>query len=314
MIVGSPGFLFLDQLMMVEAARRQVAVHCVVNSWDNMTSRGPMIRRPASLMVWNEHMRQQAGEIHAYPLSNTFVVGSLQFTQYAQPVTCEERTALYSRLGLQRGQPFFVFLTGQHLARYEAEDLREMLSELDATPHRDVHVVVRLHPQADPRPFKSIRDRRILFDEPPRFSDRGAGGFRFGSEEIRAMAALLSEAKLVFSSWGTTALLEAAIFDRPIIQFRWMDAFRRENPADAARVAEFQRYLHLKPFDASRCRLFCDSPVHLPKIIEQALDGGREGTERRRAVVCSLATPPLDQAPFRVVNVLKRELAASCRE
>jgi hypothetical protein len=311
MIVGSPGFLLLDQLMMVEAARRRLPVHCIVNSWDNMTSRGPMIRRPESLMVWNEHMRQQAGEIHAYPLSRTFVVGSLQFTLYAQPATSAEQAALYCRLGLPAGQPFFLFLTGQHLARYEAEDLRVLLRQLDSTPHRDVHVVVRLHPQVDPGPFKNIHDRRLVFDQPPRFGDRGGGGFRFGRGEIRAMAALLSDAKLVISSWGTTALLEAAIFDRPIIQLRWMEAFQRETSSDAARVAEFQRYLHLRPFDASQCRLFCDTPASLPKVIEQALAGGREGSERRRAAVSSLATLPLDQAPWRVVDVLKRELAPS---
>lgn len=70
------------------------------------------------------------------------------------------------------------------------------------------------------------------------------------------MAALLSRAEAVFASWGTTALLEAAIFKRPIVQLRWMDALPGRAPEDRERIRDVQRYEHMKPFDAIGCRIF----------------------------------------------------------
>jgi hypothetical protein len=309
-VVGSPGFQFLDQAFIIEAHRRSIPVHCIVSSWDNMTSRGAMVRRPETLMVWNEFMKMQAEEIHDYPAVNTFVVGSLQFTKYDEPVSDEEIRSLYERLGLPAGSDYLLFLTGQHVPEYEAADVARLLAALTGTRFGRLPLVVRVHPQADLRPFDALDDPRLVLDRPPRFSAGGGGGRQFDSSEIRAMAALLSRGTIVFSSWGTTALLEAAIFDRPIVQLRWMDAFPRDR-TQAARVHDFQRYTHLVPFDATGCRIFNDHPERLAEDLHRLEAEQERLREARAEAVRRLAGPPFAQVPSRIVERLKEALGSS---
>lgn len=307
-IVGSPGMLFLDQLMIVEAQRRGIPVHCIVNSWDNLSSRGAMIRRPDTVMVWNRFMAAQGTEIHEYPAERIHVVGALQFTEYGTPPSADELQALYRRLELPVGTPYLLYFTGQHVPEYEAEDVAALLRALEGTPFADHMVVVRVHPQAPLEPFRDIRHPRLVLDLPPRFAARGANGAAFDSAEIRAMGALLAQSTVVFSSWATTALLEAAIFDRPIIQLRWMDAVPRAKSEQAARVKSLQRYEHLKALDAAGCRLFSDQPSDLPQRLGYLVTHAVELQTGRAQAARTLATFPLDKVPQRIVAVLRPTL------
>ena len=308
-VTGSPGFQFLDQVVIIEAKRARVPVHCVVSSWDNMTSRGAMIRRPDTLMVWNEFMRDQAQEIHLYPRERTHVVGSLQFAKYRDALTAAEVSAMYSRLGIPEGSPYVLFLTGQHVPEYEAEDVEVFLRHLPKTRFAGMRVVVRVHPQAPREAFAPLEDLGVILDVPPRFSATGEAASHFDSSEMRTMASLLSNSALVVSSWGTTALLEAAIFDKPILQLRWMDAFPRRRPDQAARVHDFQRYMHLVPFDRSGCRKFSDDPDQLSRDVDDLMEREAEFRSNRRRAVEVLATTPLEDAPSRVIAVLRKELS-----
>jgi hypothetical protein len=308
-VVGSPGVQLLDHVVMAAARRAGVPVHCIVSSWDNLSSRGPLMAWPDRLLVWNEHMRDQAQRMHHYPLARVDVTGPLQFAQYAAPVTGEERQALAARLGLPAGQPYLCFVTGQHLPEYEAEDVAGILAALSGTAFGDLPLVVRVHPQNDERPLRAITDRRLVFDRAPQFSATGAGAARFDVSEVRSMATLLSGATAVLSSWATTALLEACVFDRPIVQLRWMDALPRQVPAQRDKIRRLQRYLHLGPLDAASCRLFSEAPADLASTLTRALAEDDTLRRGRAQAVRELASPPIGSAVGRVVSVLGAALA-----
>jgi hypothetical protein len=269
-----------------------------------------MIRRPQTLSVWNRHMARQAVEIHGYPRDRIHVVGALQFTEYDSPVTAADERTVYERLGLPPGTPYVLFLSGQHLPEYEAEDVTALLETLGRTRFAGLPVVARIHPQARLEPFKAIDDPRLVLDTPPRYAAGGDNGLNFDRAETRAMATLLSHADIVFASWGTTALLEAAIFRRPVVQLRWMNALPRSVPEQAERIRDFQRYDHLKPFDATGSRLFSDHPVDLVDRIEQWFAREEEQHARCDRAVAEMAVTPLGAAPQRVVDVLRGALSS----
>lgn len=305
LITGSPGFSLLDQMFMKEAESLGIPTHCVVNSWDNLTTRGPMFCRPKTLMVWNEFMKEQAVKIHEYPASQIFVVGPLQFMPYTSKVTEEEANQVYRTLGLPPRTPYFLYMTGQHFAEYEAEDMTHLGKALRGSKYGEIPIVLRLHPEAKGGPFEELSGPNVILNHAPRFSNGKRGATQFGLSEIRFMAALLKQAKVVFSSWGTTALLEACVFDRPIVQLRWMKSFSRKDPDQAAWVGELQKYQHLKPFDATGCRYFCDEPQSLESAIDLVLAQDEDFRWKRRRAVEQLASSPLDKAPRRVLDVLK---------
>ena len=302
-IVGSPGVQLLDHVVMAAARRAGVPVQCIVSSWDNLSSRGPLMAWPDRLLVWNEHMREHAERIHHFPVSHVDVTGPLQFAQYAAPVTPDERQALAARLGLPAGQPYLCFVTGQHLPEYEAEDVAGVLAALKGTAYGQLPLIVRVHPQGDEKPLRAIDDPRLVLDRAPQFTAAGTGAAAFDIGEVRSMATLLSGANAVLSSWATTALLEACVFDRPIVQLRWMDALHRQVPAQREKIRRLQRYLHLGPFDAAGCRVFSDAPGDLAAALDRATtdDAIRRGRER---AVRELASPPIGSAVGRVVSVI----------
>jgi hypothetical protein len=307
-VTGTPAIFFLDQLMTLAARQAGVRVHCVVNSWDNLVSRGPMMQRPDSLMVWNACMREHALRVHGLDAGRVHVVGSLQFTQYARPVTDEERRAIARRVGVAHERPYLLYLGSAEVPQYEAEDVARLLEVLDASEFRGMPLVARLHPQVDAGALESLAHPALRIDRPPRFQGKGGNGLSFGEREMRAMAALLSGARVVFASAGTTALLEAAIFDRPMVQLRWLDALPRARPEQVARVRDYQRYVHIQDLDATGCRLMSDRPDTLLGELRDMLAREAEFSGRRHAAVERLVTTPVGSAPARVIAGLAREL------
>lgn len=305
-VVGTPGMLFLDQLLGVAARRMGVPVHCVVNSWDNLVSRGPMIRRPDSLMVWNRHMRRHATTVHGFDPAAVHVVGSLQFSRYVQPASPGERAALYERINLRENERFLVYLTSAAVPDYEAEDIVELRKRLDHSEFGPLTLVVRVHPQADPRPFLSLAGPRVHVDVPPRFADQGGQGLSFGETEMRSMAALLTSAEVVFASTGTTALLEAVVLDCPAVQLRWMDAFPRRWPEQVGRVKDYQAFMHFRDLAAADCHLATDEPEALIGELRDMLRRSAEYSARRSRAAEEFVALPMDEAPRRVIETLRR--------
>ena len=155
--------------------------------------------------------------------------------------------------------------------------------------------------------------KNLILDRPPKFIGDGEYGFCLDLTEIRMMASLLKNATIVLASWGTTALLEAAIFDRPIIQLRWMKAFQRKYPEQASKVIDYQRYLHLIPFDETRCRLFSYVLEKLEQDIHTFINNNEAFRKNRKEAVLRLAVPPLSDAPIRVINVIANKLGIQVR-
>jgi hypothetical protein len=142
----------------------------------------------------------------------------------------------------------------------------------------------------------------VLLDGSPDLTDATTRPDVVDRDAIRHMAAFLAGANFVISSWGTTALLEATLLDRPTIQLRWMDSVIHENDAEVKLVRDFQRYLHMKDFDAPGARLYCDKPSDLVATMRRFLDCEAEFRDRRRRLAEQVVKYPLDGCIDRVLT------------
>jgi hypothetical protein len=124
------------------------------------------------------------------------------------------------------------------------------------------------------------------------------------------MASLLRGARFVASSWGTTALLEACIFDTASVQLRWMDALPRGRPEEVRLVRDFQRYIHMRAFDATGARPYCDHPADLNRILGELETDRLAYSRRRAAAVERLVCTPLGEAVARARDALGRILGS----
>lgn len=304
-LVASPGHYWLDHFALDEARRRRIPSVCVVLSWDNLYSRGPMCRRPDHLMVWSEEMRRQAVEVHQFPSDRISVVGPLQFQFYSAPVTDQEIAAMRARIGLSSGESYLAYVCGARTARYDVEDVRELLTQLRAGPYRELKVVVRPHPQGSRAAYDSLVAHGVLLDRSPDLTDARTRPEALDVGAIRHMASFLRGARFVVSSWGTTALLEACIFDTPTVQLRWMDALPRRAPEEVELVRDFQRYIHMRAFDATGARPYCDDPSELNSILVELEARQDEYATRRATAVEGLTRLPLGEVVYRVREALR---------
>jgi hypothetical protein len=304
-LIASPGHLWLDHFVLDEAKRRGIPSVCIVLSLDNLYSRGPISRRPDYLMVWSEEMRRQAMDVHQFPSDRISVVGPLQFQPYAQPVTSEEIARMRAKVGLGATEPYLAYVCGARTARYDVEDVLELLVRLRSGPYHDLRVVVRPHPQGSRAAYEPLLERGVLLDRSPDLTDSRTPPEVLDLDAIRHMASFLRGARFVVSSWGTTALLEACIFDTPSVQLRWMDALPRSAPDEAQLVRYFQRYIHMRAFDAAGARPYCDHPDRLNSVLAD-LDARRaEYSVRRASAVERLTCLPLGQVVERVRDAMR---------
>jgi hypothetical protein len=220
--------------------------------------------------------------------------------------------------GLGPDEPYLAYVCGSRTAEYDVEDVLAMLAQLAQGPYGRLRVVVRPHPQGSRAAYERLLDHGVLLDRSPDLTSVQTRPEVFDVGAIRHMASLLDGARFVVSSWGTTALLEACIFDTPAVQLRWMDAVPHTVPEQVRMVRDFQRYIHMRDFDETGARPYCDHPHELNATLAE-LEVRREvyATRRARAVagltslplagvvdrVCEAMRPLADVVPDRTVRV-----------
>ena len=169
-LVASPGHYWLDHFVLDEARRRGIPTVCIVLSWDNLYSRGPMCRRPDHLLVWSEEMRRQAMDVHQFPddrIDRGWSARSSASTR--EPVTPEEIARMRGRVGLGPDEPFLAYVCGARTARYDVEDVEALSRELRRGPIATSG-------------WWCVRIRRAPARRTRRCADRGAPGPLAGSD------------------------------------------------------------------------------------------------------------------------------------
>jgi len=312
-LVASPGHYWLDHFVIDEAQRRGIPTVCITLSWDNLYSRGPMSRRPDYLMVWSEEMRRQAVEVHQFPADRISVVGALQFRLYEDPPAAAEIASMRARIGLGPAEPFLAYVCGARTAQYDVEDVLALGEQLQRGPYRGLRLVVRPHPQASREAYQPLTERGVLLDRSPDLTSARTRPEALDTNAIRQMASLLSSARFVVSSWGTTALLEACIFDTPSLQLRWMDAVHHSMPREVQLVRDFQRYIHMRAFDETGARPYCDHPDEFNATLAELEARHDEYSRRRALAVARLTCLPLGGVLDRVSEAIRPLLLGRAR-
>jgi len=309
LLVASPGHFPLDQVLMEESSRRGIPCVCIVLSWDNLYSRGPLLRRPDILAVWSTEMKRQAIEVHQFPADRIRIVGSLQFGLYASPVTPGDLGKIRRQIGLGSEEPYIAYVCGARTSRYDCEDVLQLINALRGTEFEHLRIVVRPHPQGDRKTYAELSVAKVLINESPDITKAGAKSDAMNHDAAKYMASFLTGAEFVVSSWGTTALLEACLFDRPSVQLRWYDSVAHSSPEEVILVRRFQKYLHMEFFDAVGARLFSDSPADLADCFRRLRSKESEFKEKRHRAVEQIAALPIAEANHRALDIFRELLS-----
>lgn len=195
----------------VKAAHRiGIPVAFLPFSWDNLTNRGLIRVAPDRVLVWNDHQRREATELHGMTPSRVVVTGAPRFDEFftMQPATTREQFC--AAIGLSPDRALVLYTCSSNfVAPREVEFVRRWVTELRRSPFpvlRDCGILVRPHPAhreqwqaVDPSDLAGV----ALWRER---GDMNADQGLFDSLHHAAAVVGLN----------TSAMIEAAIVGRPV--------------------------------------------------------------------------------------------------
>jgi len=294
------------QTELVKAARAaRVPIVVGVASWDHLTSKGLVRIVPDMLLVWNEAQAVEANELHRIPRARVAITGAQSFDHWFEPPQAGTQSAFRARLGISNDRRVVLFVgSSRNMAPgdSEVEFVRRWIGALRASPRPELQqafLLVRPHP-TNTEPWAGVAlgpDTVVL---PERYS-----GIPLSDDEVETFRqSLLASAAVV--GINTTAMIEAAILDRPVLTVR--------DPAFAHSQEQTLHFGHLPTSGGGFVTVAASMAEHVEQLDDVLRNPGQVADARRRFVrrfvrPLGLETP----ATLSVIGALERAADAGFR-
>ena len=293
-----------------EAKKRGISVLCLVESWDNLISKGPLSVIPDRMAVWNEGMKIEADELHNFSMSKVDVVGVPQFELYADAKCLVERKQFFSTLGMDPGRKLVIYAASTEGLIPNEPDIVETVCRIiqQGLLERPAQLIVRLHPITSPQ-LRSEYQRRfsgrphLFLQSPGRLSSLHDGWDPTWSD-MSMLASTLFYAEVVVNV-ASTVTIDAAVLGRAILCIVFGVGGEKHYSTGFGGIFEHSHYRKL--VETKGLEL-----VYSEEELVDALNGhianpslGSDGRERMRRELCYR----LDgQSGRRAASVVLREL------
>jgi hypothetical protein len=237
---------------------------CLVDNWDNLTSKTIFWAQPDYLAVWGPQIKEQAVRIHGFDDRQVFEIGSPRFESYYAP---PKRSS-----APKKSKPYVLFV-GSAMAFDELTALRQLETELatQGLSPRDIQIVYRPHPWQQPRRCEARFDAsQFLYTtlDPQMAELFPEGAWPKHSNvaiqpELDYYPQLLKGAQIVVGPL-TTMLLEAALCLRPVIGLGYGDGLH----FNTAR----RYFTHFDDTQRIPGFFLCENPDGLGSLVSTALN------------------------------------------
>ncbi len=200
-----------DVKLMRSAKRHGVSIVGMVRSWDNVTSKTLLTMIPERVLVNADQVKQELiryGDVRDRAIS---VVGIPHYDRYRDAQVRTPRDVFFKKIGLDPQKKLILFTPPSD--RYLQGDpvtpvVLESLGTIDA------QVLVRTSLVGKVEVGNYQAPKNVVFDNPgmsPDFTD-----VHLSAEADRHLADSLNQATVVIT-WASTMIIDAALFDKPII-------------------------------------------------------------------------------------------------
>jgi hypothetical protein len=239
-------------------AARHVPTLFLIDNWDNLSSKSLFWTWPDHVGVWGPQSRHHAEEIQGFAPERVHEVGTPRFESYRRARDDRPRAPIDGRYAL--------FL-GCALPFDEIAALRVVDAELTAHPDRygDLTVVYRPHPSQQqrltPGTFDESSFAHVVLD--PQMRD--LVGVRDALPDLDWYGPLLANAEIVMGPL-TTMLVEALIFNKPIVAIAYDDGVHLTSPSRA-----LDAYPHFEGIEDIEQLTLCRSERDLPALLRRAV-------------------------------------------
>lgn len=304
--VSTVAYLPAEAAAALAARRAGIATACWVNSWDNLTSKGPLLADFDHYLVWSARMCQELDRY--YPESAgrpCTVTGAPYFDGFSRDDYAWTRAELCRRTGLDPARPIVLYGTcTPFLAPDEHRIVERLADDLAALGPPSPQLLVRLHPADGGGRFGALAERPDVTLQVPGAARDGApagiAAFCPSDEENMLAINTVRHADAVINI-ASTLTLEAAIADRPAINVAYDLA---PGAPSAPHIAAYYGFDHYRTVLEHGAATVARDPEALIALVRQALADPTAGREGRRALADLWCSPRRGGAGRRLGDAL----------
>jgi hypothetical protein len=243
----------------------RVPTLCLIDNWDNLSSKTVFWKKPDHLGVWGPQAQNQAHTIHGFLPDQVHLIGTPRFDSYFEARTSKGFTAPHDfpyALYVGSAMPFDDIGT--------LKILEKILIESENLPS-DFRLIYRPHPwqhkrNVDAR-FTAEDFSRVILD--PQFDEAQKAGTVRGTNDpafqpdLDYYPGLLLSSRFVVGPL-TTMLLEASLCLKPVVALSYFDGYHANTS---------QRYFsHFDGMEKVPGFVFCNEKETLTTLVSQALE------------------------------------------
>ena len=265
------------------ARQRRIPTILSVASWDNPTSKGPLLVPPDHVLAWSEEMKRELMHFHWLPAERIAPVGVLYFESYFAAKDLPDRATFCAGLGIDPACRILHYATGDSaLIRCNQEFIR-VLQRLIASGQlgEPCHLLVRVSPKDLFHLYKEFEGQPHVTVQYPAGSGTLYGAHKWlpAAGEERERAATVTHSDVILSV-SSSMVLDACCFDVPVINLAY-DAGMKVPPWES--VDRFFAYAHCQPALASNATWVVKDDVALLETLRLVLrDRSAKRSERQR--------------------------------
>lgn len=310
-LVFSTHLVYHDDIELVKEAKKAgIKTIGMVQSWDNLTSKGAVHIKTDKLIVWNEIMKKEAIDLAGFKAEDIFLSGVPQFDFYFRKDKIVSREEFFAKNNLDPNKKLIVYAAwSKKTAPYEPEVLAMIDDFINkkqlASP---CELLIRLHPKAFLRKeYDWLEDlKQAKWEAPGRYLESLMDVWLPTDEDIWHMVNEIYHADLVMTVCSTFTL-DAWAFDKPVINIKF-DGNQKDIPYGKS-VERFFDYTHYIPIIKSGGVKITSSKEELLQHINEYLknpaldsDGRKKGLKEQTYIYDS-------QSAERIANYLITQLS-----
>lgn len=298
----------IDMPLVRLAKRRGIKTVGMVRSWDNLTTYGFLRQIPERVLLQNVFLRDVAVEKHDVPANRISVIGIPHYDLHTHADVLIDREAFCLQAGLDSKKKILLYgALGDFLfpSEHTLVPLFERMLESGALPSSQL--LFRPHPAHASKAETYRECRHVVLDKRVTYLKReDYGSWEMTREEYVYFVNLLHHSDAVITASGTSILVDAATFDKPLISIAF-------DGTDAVpywfSVARFLDHAtHSKALVACGGVAVCHSEAELLAAIVEALRNPGAGASGRANIVKKFVAPFDGMAGKRLANELLTEL------
>lgn len=263
-----------DVKLMRFAKRYGIPVVGMVRSWDNVTSKTLLSHIPDYMVVNSECVKEEVVRYAGMPKDRIFVVGVPHYDRYVGSA-CISREDFMKERGLDPNKKMVLFATpGDHYL--ENNPITPLVLESLKSIEANIFVRLPLVGREDLAGY--VSPQNAVFDDPGNYQNFTQVHVTRNADRHLANCIYASD---IVITWASTMILDAAVFDKPILLVGF-DASPHPYQYSIARYYDYEHHQFILKSDGVR---LVKSPEELRDWVVRYLANPRLDAEGRAKIV-----------------------------